>query len=732
MSKNFAYISILLCILTSCQKDTFNEYYERPASLANPIYQQLQTRGNFSSFLSLIDKGGYKDILNAAGYWTIFAPNDEAFKAFLKLKGINSLNDINAASARSLVEYTLVYNAYKTDHIADFQSNLGWVANTAFRRRTAYYDFVYSGQIKGAAAKLIDANRNGSYVPADNNNKYITYFFSAYFDAQKLSAADYNYFFPNSVYTGFNVLNAAVVNKDIVAENGVIHETNQVVEPLLSIDQYLSAHAEYSEFKKIFDAYKVSYSPNADATTRYQALTGQPDQVYVKLYDAALAFSPNNENYLKLQDNDGQSNCWTLFAPTNAQLLAYEQDVLLKHYDTKTISQLPLEVLTDFLNAHLWTLAVWPSKFKTTTNYLNEEARFDPALNISDKQVLSNGFFYGTNKVQEANVFHSVYGQAYLDPKYSLFKRALDLERKLTIVNPNLKFALFLISDAVLRAYGFDWNTANNTFEYTPGGGTKVIGTDAVNRLKRILNTHIVPLSSSGLDISGEGLAETIGGEVIKYKNGAIYSSGTLDRAATADQAVAISAQVTANNGTAYYANGVLDFSTLNIGKHIEKYGSTAAAPYYSFYQFLKNASTIYNTTTGEISGVVTGTFYTVLIPSAAAIQQAVTDGALPRLSSGLPNYAPASAADIGLVVNFIRHHIINNATIIADGNKEGNYETLLTDAAGYPVTVKVTNTNGILSFQDKQNFSSTVTTAANSNLSNRTVLHQINSYLRP
>ncbi|WP_442590965.1 fasciclin domain-containing protein [Pedobacter sp. AW31-3R] len=732
MSKNFAYLSILLCIFSACQKDTFNEYYERPASLANPIYQQLQAKGNFNSFLSLIDKAGYKDILNAAGYWTVFAPNDNAFNAYLSAHHIQNVSAIEATEARRLVEYALVFNAFKTDHIADYQSNLGWVTNAAFRRRTAYYDFVYSGEIKGISSKLLAANRNGSYVAADNNNKYLTYFFSGYFDAQKLTAADYNYFFPNATYTGFNVLNAAVVNKDIVGENGVIHETDQVLSPLSSIDQYLTAHAEYSEFKKLLDTYKVSYAPNAEATTRYQALTGSADQVNIKLYDVSLAFSPNNENYLKLQDNDGQANSWTLFAPTNAALLAYEQNVLLKHYATKTINQLPLEVITDFLNAHFWQSAVWPSKFKTTTNYLNEEARFDPATDITDQQVLSNGFFYGTRKVQEANVFHSVYGQAYLDPQYTLFKRALDLERKLTIINPNLKFALFLISDAVLRSYGFDWNTPNNTFEYTASGGTKVIGTDAVNRLKRIVNTHIVPLTASGLDISEEQLAETIGGEVIKLKNGEVYSSGTSDRTSVNEQSVALSSKVEANNGVSYAADGLLDFSSLNIGKHIEKYGNTASAPYYSFYQFLKNATTIYNSSTGEISGVVTGTFYTVLIPTDAAIQQAVTDGVLPKLASGLPNYAPTAAADVNLVLNFIRHHLINNAIIIADGNKDGNFETLLNDAAGYPVTVKVTNVNRVLSFQDKQNFTSTVTGPANSNLSNRTVLHQINSYLRP
>ena len=43
--------------------------------------------------------------------------------------------------------------------------------------------------------------------------------------------------------------------------------------------------------------------------------SGKSDDVYVKTYDPLLSFAPNNENYVKEMDNDGQSDAYTLIAP---------------------------------------------------------------------------------------------------------------------------------------------------------------------------------------------------------------------------------------------------------------------------------------------------------------------------------------------------------------------------------------------------------------------------------
>src|SRR4029078_7051388 len=185
-------ITILLLGVTaffSCKKK-FDDYYAPPASLEPPIYQQLQSNGKFSKFISLIDKAGYKQTLNSAGYWTIFAPTDSAFsadtefQAFLTSKGIASVDAIDSTTAQSIVQFLLVYNAFNDDRLDDYQSNIGWVENTAFKRRTAYYTGFYKDtDLTGKPVVALASNRNGNTSTIsinDNNNKYIPFFTNTY------------------------------------------------------------------------------------------------------------------------------------------------------------------------------------------------------------------------------------------------------------------------------------------------------------------------------------------------------------------------------------------------------------------------------------------------------------------------------------------------------------------------------------------------------------------------
>ena len=147
-------------VLFSCKKK-YDEYYDRPDDLEQPIYQVLSAKGNFKSFLAAVDKAGYKNTLGAAGYWTLFAPHDSAFKVYLTANGLADVQAMDSAQCRMIVTYCLVYNAFKEDRLADYQSSAGWVENNAFRRRTANYTGVYSTvNTSGTPIKAIASNRN--------------------------------------------------------------------------------------------------------------------------------------------------------------------------------------------------------------------------------------------------------------------------------------------------------------------------------------------------------------------------------------------------------------------------------------------------------------------------------------------------------------------------------------------------------------------------------------------
>lgn len=739
----YAVLCTVMGLLFACKKK-FDDYYERPTTLEPPIYQQLEACGNFTNLLAVIDKAGYKRILSTTGYYTFFAPHDDAFNAYLTEHKLTSINDLDSTACRAIVTYCLVYNAYKKDRLDDYQSQTGWVAGSAFKRKTANYTFVYEGtDTSGAHLKMIANNRNSiSFADADNNNKYIPYFVNDYMASKKLTAWDYNYFYPNSTYTGFNVADAAVTEQDIAAENGVIHIIDKVVTALPSIDQYLEGKEEYSLFKSLLDKFLVQYVLNPTITRRYQITTGKQDNVYTKVYSApsgSLAYSLNNENHL-LSLNDAQTESYSIFVPTNAVLQNYINKVLLENYPPgTTLSDVPVSIVYDFINAHLWQRTVWPSKFNEASNFLGEGARFDVATDIGERKILSNGIFYGTKKVQEANVFTSVYGRSYLDPKYSMMTKLLNWELKSIVSDINRDFTLFMISDSVLNAAGFTHDAAVSVqpyeqYRFTPPAGSTLPATSGAttrNRLLRILNLHVVPgrvLTS----LSGEGAALTYGGEYIGYKNNKIFSSGNVE----ANQAIDVSRYKDSKNGRVYYIDKLLDFSESTVAAHIEKLGttpSTSASPYNYFWEFLKTSS-IYVASGKAIVGVPGGAFYTLFIPDNAAIQQAVKDTLLPgNATTGVPNFVAATQSNLDKekVNRFIYYHLIDRRIVAADGVEEGAMPTFLKTNLGDATTILVNNAPGSLMLTDSYGRTASVISAPSTFMGNRIMIHLINNYLK-
>lgn len=724
---------MLVAAFSGCRKQEFDAYYGRPETLADPIYQQLQARGTFTSLLVCIDKAGYKDILGKSGYWTMFAPNDAAFRKFMEERSITDANAISKEMAEKIVKYALVYNAFKTDHISDYQSRVGWVPNIAFKRRTAYYDGFYKENIDGKELVIVASNRNNAavssgipyYVNGDNNNKYITYFHNKFMSAATIPEADYTYFYPGLTFSGFNVLAGQVKTADIIAENGVVHEVTNVNLPMPSIDQYLKENPQYSLFKSILEKYLVTYVKNSDATKSYQILTGSTEDVYVKVYDAELAFSPNNENYLKNEDNDGQADGYSMFVPTNEVLQSFIDTKVLEHY--KSLDQLPKYILIDLINAHMWQSTAWPSRFESSINALEEPARFDKNTNIVDKKVLSNGLFYGTNKVQEANVFYTVYSKPYLNPEYTLMTRALNQEYKRIINNPAVKFTVFMMSDKVLRNLGFEYDIIRSEWNYTSPTGNLVTGNLANYRMQRILYNSIVYTSQDELkDLSGSGYIRSgdrdIPGEYIKWNANTVYAAGNED---LGKGVKIVGSSEIANNGRVYYTDNLLEFSERGIGLKLAALAALPGSPFNAFFQYLKNSS-LYTAAAGSIKGTSLGTSYTILVPNTAAIQAAIADGLLPASNN------PATAADKEKVESFILYHILAKNTVAPDGNQDvTSSETLLKDDESQPVFVKVNNQKFNLMLTDKNFRTGRVINESSNHLADRTMIHLIDNYLK-
>lgn len=715
---------LFLWLFTGCNEK--DEYYKRPEWLEPPIYSQLEKKGNFTSFLTCIDKAGYKDVLNRAGYFTVFAPNDDAFVDFLADKSLSSVDEIDTLTAQNIVRYAMIYNVFTSDKLDDYQSTdlQGWLEDIAFKRKTAYYKWVYDEEVDGEMIKVIDINGavqippGSTHIVDDNNNKHIPYFTTNYMAGKNLTSYDYNYFFPQSTLTEFNVVDAQVLEKDVLAENGVIHVVDKVILPLPSMEDCLAGNPEYSTFKEVIDKYlKEYFEAPADFLAKFESFSGIKADVYIKHYPY-LNYPLNCENFLKYgggEEYDAQIDGWTLFAPTNDAVEEFFDVKFLKYYET--LDNMSPEIISEFVNAHLFRTTVWPSKFATTTNYYGEEARFDAESDVIEKKFGSNGIFYGVNKIQKTDAFYTILGDIILDPNYSLMMQALlTTELYYVVKNASIKMTVFMIPNAVFDTLGFEYDAARNTWTLDNAS----LGTQAVFGLNRLLNLHVV-LNKEITDLNNmyRTFVKTYNDEYIGYGYGSIWSSGN-----SASENIFPSNKKTTSNGISYVINSALKYTIENVGAHIE--GKPAFNLYFQYLE--KSAATfdgfVYNSITKAITNISQNDNNTILIPNDTAMQAAVTAGLLPSLQTGW------TEVQLSQVLNFINYNMVAKVIVINDGEIAGERETWYKTVEG-KTYLTVNNQGGALSFTDRNGRTANADNSPSSYiLANRAIILLIDNYL--
>ncbi len=409
-----------------------------------------------------------------------------------------------------------------------------------------------------------------------------------------------------------------------------------------------------------------------------------------------------------------------------------------------SFSNAPSSIVTDLINSYMWTTTIWPRDILTAKNFEVQPASFASG-NIVDRQMLSNANFYGTNLSHQANLFRSVYGKVYLDPKYSLMNRIFyESDLKVGTTNPAFKYTIFMMSDVEVRKLGYTYDTDHSQWAYTDPA-TPTVTTLSLNqdRLTRIADISVVNTPNGEFnDLSGTGIGETFDGEYVKFVNNKVYGSGNV----VDGTSVTIDSSKTAFNGKVYYTKGLLHFAenSETLGQSIERLGMssdpTVSARFNYFYQYMINSAPIYDTFLHNILGAPVGTFFTVFIPTNAAITQAVKAGLLPgNTTTGAPAFTaagqtPQQQTD---VANFILYHILNKNTVAVDGKKSGAYATLLNDINGNAKAVTVYYSNpsdpNTMEVRDSHYVSgqgATVNLAGSNNLANRALIHSINQVL--
>ncbi|WP_243348791.1 fasciclin domain-containing protein [Parabacteroides sp. FAFU027] len=650
-------MSVLLSLLAiSCSNK--DDYYDRPDWLEAPVYDILKEKGNFSLYLECIDKTPYAKVLKGAGNYTVFAPNDNAFKAFMQKNNYATVADIPVDELKKIVGYTMIYNKYDSN-------TLGGIAGEYIKRRTSYYKTIYQEKVNGVDSWVADLSTTTGNIMTPF--RFIPVLTSKYFRTNSLGdgRADYAHFYPNASFDSIRIQNAGVVEKDIYAENGIIHVLDSVPYVLKNIDELLKENKDgFSSMKNLLDfsydgtSYYVQYQESNTLTEEYKKLYPEKNitNLYAKFY-TGLPFQPNQELYGSSSGSTlgVEQGGYTMIVPSKQAIDNYFSTKILNR-GYKTLNELPKEVITDFLQAHMKDELIWPSGYATGQNangeFLNGEGSrgktFDQAGVVSST-LASNGILYQTNDVVKSKYFETVFSEILLNPNYQLLNYAMKKFYFSTLMEDLMKspltgyieenYTIILPTDDQLKADGFSYDNVANTFS------NRYIANGAEDRLKRIirmgifrriknseLNTSLPEFVTSKIptQYDGYGYAVNEYGDVIRYKNNQVQGVGNfLDN----KDFVTLTKVGEFNNGVVYKGDKLLQYSprttqpSANAGwndeslyNFVARYVKTTGQGKI-FLSYMTRA--LLNTTDGKLTGIPEGNYYTILIPTDAILNQA-------------------------------------------------------------------------------------------------------------
>lgn len=267
----------LLVSAISCKKG-FKDYYSDRSPKGGYLFEKIKSNSSFSSFAEGLERANLVQFLDEGGLYTVFAPTNEAFTAFLSARGYSSVSAVPADELFKILSYHIVNNMWY------------------------YYDL----KVRFASYRQVQyLTRNKKFVNIDVTTP----------DLIKINTVP--------------VINTL---RDIDAENGVIHGIGQVLIPLPNLEEVFQADPELrnSTFYRLMQVVKDStydrfnsYDKNRD---------GIIDSVFYKTYPLlnGVFTSIEYRQNTAPESQGGDPLFTTVLLPSNAVLDLYLAPALAK------------------------------------------------------------------------------------------------------------------------------------------------------------------------------------------------------------------------------------------------------------------------------------------------------------------------------------------------------------------------------------------------------------------
>lgn len=691
------------------------ERYDTPPWLGGSSIETLKERGNYNTFLELMEKANYSVPISKQ-LFTLFVPNDEAFAAYFKSIGKNSVADLTKDEAVQLFTLHVLRNPRSRTQLVyeyawgEFQgpnqaAPMGEYASLFHRKPTPSTSIPYSEVVKYDTPGQKAGTELLMYTGGKNIGLFTEEFFTDF--GGNPSGDDYLFMFPGSTwkknYTpnlkAMNWHNAQVIpNPDIPDElevrtaSGFIYFLDRVVAPMKSIEEYMRANLnKYGLYYDILQRFAEYGGQKSDELGRI---------LYKKSYTAPL-FNLAEELGPSTNTAVPPQNMWTIFLPTDAVLQDYLKNTVLKYYDS--LDSVPRVTLYYILQTQLSARLVVMSALEK--GYFNAfgDAMNIPKSDIASGYMCSNGVVYESKKVLEPNVFTCVPGLLFIDKDYSTLLYALNAANMLSsLSNPDSHVTLFASTNEQLEKYGIRYNATNAIIEFrSPANGkwNPMSSTD----LNLFAQDQIFKGRLS--DFSGDGtFVELTSGNYLRYSDNKIAAAENQFKNDIASVTDVIEND---RNGFLVKVDRPVE-SRLVMGDYLMSDPEVSdfaklltAANLLARAQISDTREVYYN-----LKFLAAAKYWSGFIPTNSAMKKARDEGfinipAVPTTGW----FSKLSAAGKDSVNSFIMYHFVKDDVVFDDGKLSGNLSTNRTyknaDGKTVNATVKVSNIPKNLSLYD-------------------------------
>ena len=700
-------LSLLILIsFSSCENDN-KKLFEDPPWLGGSSIETLEKKGNYTIFLTLMEKAKYKEPISKQ-LFTLFAPNDEAFTSYFSSIGINSVDDLTEDEAQELFtlhvlrnprsRYNLIYEYVWSEE----QGPTGEYAGLFFRKQTNSFGKSYMEK-----PRYVPGFPDSMWIYSDT--KFMPLFSSDYFEDYfgDTTGGDYTFMYPNGNWpeTGLCWGPAAVTEQEVRTADGFIYYIDRVVPPQPNLEKYLFDHQ---------DKFGVFYDMMQRFADYGNAKVGDNDELlykksYTTVFNIAEEQGPGTGDGWRMKD------IFTLYLPNNQIFQNYLDNTFLKSYGS--LDSLPEITMYYILQTQMSAQLGLISKIsKTFFNAFGDQMTIT-ANDIVSSTMCSNGLIYETTKVLEPDVFTCVPGKLFYDKDYTTFLYLVNSSGLLSkLTNPDQKVTLFACSNEQIYQYGIRYNKDNDMIEqYLDGQWQSMRTADLMMFIQDHIHYGVVT------DLSGEGYLQMSSMNYVHYKDNKVEGARNIkDKKPSTVQ----EKNVNERNGILYTMDEPL-LSNYAMGDYIYNTPDFSDFAALMVKAGLLDPEYIDPATNRVVPNVkfISAGSWTAFIPTNAAMAAARRDGIV------------SDEMKTPELRKFIHYHFIRTATIFDDGKQSGDFQTARVESTSTQGTVysnlTVNNTPGNLQVTDHSGRTTTISHQNANVLVQRGVVHKINNVLK-